>query len=747
MQVIGDSYRGLIDKHITPRPARVPFFSSVKAKVLHEADAFGPQYWQDNLESPVLFHSAVTRLLAESHQSFIHLEVGPHSALAGPLRQIYRETGSTIQYASVLARGKNDTESFLESVGQLYCGGVKIYFPASKGTKVLTNLPTYPWHYEGSYWAETRVMSNWRFRKHLPHDLLGLRTLESSDADPTWRNNLRIIDVPWLRDHCVGNDIVFPAAAYMAMAGESVFQITGSRDYTLREVDFSTAMVLRENKPTEIMTTLRKKRLTSTLDSNWYEFSIVSHDGTTWNKHCSGLIINGRASAAPAPKVNVYIKGVSPKRWYQTMSRVGLNYGPRFTGLEDITTSTAEKKAAMSVMDRQTDTESSYTLHPTTLDLILQSWTVASVKGEYRLFTKLFLPTFIEEFYIRPATSKKIKVNTVAIGPSGTARGESYGVADGEVVYFLKGFKGTPLNHSDMEKPAEQTALHLQWEPDFTFADATELMRPSYDSTSQLRMLERMFVLCAIEAKKKLVGVKSSQPHFEKYRFWIHNQVERFLQPNYPLVEDSANLVNLDEGSRRQMILECLEQSQTTTAWPVATAIWRAYDRLIDVFEGQVEYLTLLFQDGLMPKFYDWSNNLSDVGDLFQLLAHTKPQLRVLEIGAGTGGATAKTLEKLKSDFGERLYLKYTISDVSSGFFVQCKERFKEHEAIEYKVLDVSKDPIGQGFNAGEYDLIIASNVSDKPMPKFPCHLTTSGTARHPFPHRDAEALSHIAQI
>jgi hypothetical protein len=712
MQAVGDSYRDLIDKHLTPKPARVPFFSSVNAKVLREAAAFGPQYWQDNLESPVLFHSAVTRLLAESDQTFIHLEVGPHSALAGPLRQIYKETGSTIQYASVLTRGKNDTQSFLESVGQLYCGGVKIHFPTPEDAKVLTDLPTYPWHYEASYWAETRVMSNWRFRKHLPHDLLGLRTLESNDVDPTWRNNLRIVDVPWLRDHCVGNDIVFPAAAYMAMAGEAVFQITGSRDYTLRDVEFSTAMVLRESKSAEIMTTLRKKRLTSTLDSNWYEFSIVSHDGTAWNRHCSGLIINGRASTAPAPKVNVYVKDVSSKRWYQTMSRVGLNYGSRFIGLEDITASSAEKKAAMSIMDRQVESESSYALHPTTLDLILQSWTVASVKGEHRLFTKLFLPTFIEEFYVRPAMSKMIKVNTVAIGPSGTARGESYGVANGEVVYFLKGFKGAPLNQQGMEKPAEQKALHLQWKPDFTFTDATKLMRPSYDSTFQLRMLERMFVLCAIEARKKLVDVKASQPHFEKYRLWIHNQVERFLQPNYPLVEDSADLVNLDEESRGRMILECLEQSKTTTAWPVATAIWRAYDRLTDVFEGQIEYLALLFQDGLMPKFYDWSNDLSDVGGLFQLLAHSKPQLRVLEIGAGTGGATAKTLEKLKSDFGERLYLKYTISDISSGFFVQCKERFKEHEAIEYKVLDISKDPIGQGFNVGEYDLIIASNVS-----------------------------------
>lgn len=59
--------------------------------------------------------------------------------------QIYRE----IRSAPVLARDKSDTESFLESVGQLYCGGVKIRFLASEGAaKALTDLPTYPWHYE-----------------------------------------------------------------------------------------------------------------------------------------------------------------------------------------------------------------------------------------------------------------------------------------------------------------------------------------------------------------------------------------------------------------------------------------------------------------------------------------------------------------------------------------------------------------------------------------------------------------------
>ena len=85
--------------------------------------------------------------------------------------------------------------------------------------------------------------------------------------------------------------------------------------------------------------------------------------------------------------------------------------------------------------------------------------------------------------------------------------------------------------------------------------------------------------------------------------------------------------------------------------------------------------------------------------------------MKILEIRAGTGGLTAKILEHLKSDYGEHLYFKYTFSDISSNFLVQAQERFKEYAGIEYQALDISQDPLEQGFKAGEYNLIVASNV------------------------------------
>ncbi|KAI0199508.1 putative polyketide synthase [Astrocystis sublimbata] len=710
---VGDAYYNLLTSHLECATADIPFYSSVTLDILREGASFGAKYWQDNLEKPVLFGPAVHKLVSERPDITTHIEIGPHSALAGPLRQIYKTAGANIQYFSALIRGKNDVDSFLSCIGQLHCSGVKVQFPASNNN-VLTDLPTYPWHYDKKYWAETRVMTKWRFMEHRAHDLLGQRALESSDKQPVWRNKLRVIDVPWLRDHCVGNDIIFPAAGYMSMAGEAVLQCTGSNDYTLRDVNFATALVLHEESPTELITAFRRKRLTATLESDWYEFSISSYgDSATWTQHCWGLVRAGRASAPPGHEVVDLSKAISAKRWYKAMSRIGLNYGPRFTGLKDITASAGERRAAMRVTDVQDDVESPYPLHPATLDIILQAWTIASTKGEYRTFNKLFLPTFIEEIYVSSAASKTLHVNTAATGAAGTAHGSSYGVADGEVVFFLKGFKGTPVEDVGIEKPPEMTGLHLQWKPDVEFMEASALMKPKFEITPQLVFLERLYILCAAEAKQTLATATASQPHFEKFRSWIDEQFERWMQPGYPLVEDSVDLVNMEKEDRDRMIAEIRAQAQDTSGWPMAEAIWRSYDRVLDVFEGRMDFLDLLLQDGLLPQIYNWMNELWDIGPFFRLLGHTQSQLRILEIGAGTGGLTSKILEGLVADagFGERLYLEYTYTDVSSGFFVQSKERFKDYENIEYRVLDIAKDPLEQGFDAGEYDLIVASNV------------------------------------
>lgn len=122
MEEIGDAYQALIEKHVLSNRPSVSFFSSVTGKRVTEPDELGPSYWRRNLESPVLFYSAVSAILSEVSQENLFLEIGPHSALAGPLRQIFKNAHmkTTPSYVATLIRGTDGTESLLNTMGQLY---------------------------------------------------------------------------------------------------------------------------------------------------------------------------------------------------------------------------------------------------------------------------------------------------------------------------------------------------------------------------------------------------------------------------------------------------------------------------------------------------------------------------------------------------------------------------------------------------------------------------------------------------
>ena len=80
--------------------------------------------------------------------------------------------------------------------------------------------------------------------------------------------------------------------------------------------------------------------------------------------------------------------------------------------------------------------------------------------------------------------------------------------------------------------------------------------------------------------------------------------------------------------------------------------------------------------------------------------------IRILELGAGTGGTTAHVAPALPAD-----RVEYVFSDVSGLFLSRAREKFHAFPFLQYRLLDLEKDPREQGFAHHQFDLILATNV------------------------------------
>lgn len=111
-----------------------------------------------------------------------------------------------------------------------------------------------------------------------------------------------------------------------------------------------------------------------------------------------------------------------------------------------------------------------------------------------------------------------------------------------------------------------------------------------------------------------------------------------------------------------------------------------------------------------------WTDRVIDQqsATYIDLLAHKNPHLRILEIGAGTGGATLPILTALGRihDKSSPRFLSYDITDITTGFFEKLQDKTAAWgDLVSYKKLDIENDPNEQGFESGYYDVVIAANV------------------------------------
>ena len=221
MNVIGAEYEKLLstDERFRPESAAasnddVAWFSSVtQSKKATPANAL---YWKTNMVSPVRFDGALRAMLEDAKAPNFLIEIGPSGALAGPVSQVLKSMptaiGGDVSYCSSWSRGEDAGKSLFDVAGRLFVAGAPINMSVvnqyDNTERTIVDLPNYSWNHTVKYWHENAASKDWRFRKHVVHDLLGSKILGCSWHTPTWRCRLNVANVPWLMDHKMGKSAI-----------------------------------------------------------------------------------------------------------------------------------------------------------------------------------------------------------------------------------------------------------------------------------------------------------------------------------------------------------------------------------------------------------------------------------------------------------------------------------------------------------------------------------------------------------
>jgi emericellamide synthase (highly reducing iterative type I polyketide synthase) len=750
MELVQEEYWNSIqDINCGQRRQDVHMVSSVNVEQVEDG-ALDARYWCKNLTSPVRFVDAVGGILkvvrGNEKGPVVVIEIGPHSALAGPIKQIIKATRlQGVDYLSVLARKQDASNTAITAAGQLFQRGYigldfnAINDPYGNANKsVLSDLPTYSWTHKTSHWSESRRSANYRLRKFPKHDLLGSISIDSVSEEPTWRNYLRLQEQPWLVGHTIGESIVFPAAGYLAMALEALKQITlnDSKPWKnmrikFQKINFGSALIIPEDSAVETVLQLRSHAA----KNSWKEFRVfsISSNGES-TEHCRGMAVAAPQSGQQRDLTDTdsvaFINEISkecqmridPRKLYQELRTVGLEYTGLFASQKQIRTSQSGSVCCVQIPDSKSTMPSKHQqphcIHPSTLDLCIQSvfpvMKTAGLLGSSVVVSSINSLEIHSEIPSKPGqelnvTTKlhqhgrsKVIANTVV------ARSRS-----GIPSVFMKingvvlASSGGPLQPGPSQRPEGESLTHrLKWSIDPRFAepetiinhcqlDQTELMSsgPNYICEEYSKVLiQRTIASLGPQDELKING------HFSKLLQWMK---ANNINTKAPVITVDENLEALVKATGAHG--ECLVHIGP---------------HLPGVLRGEVDALALLRQDDRLYNLYSYENYdrvHRQLAKYAQLLQFKSPNMRILEIGAGTASTTMPILEALSTtaDCSGRPKLdRYTFTDISTGFFEKAEQKLEKFSnLLEFKKLDIEHSPEKQGIELGSYDLVIATNV------------------------------------
>lgn len=584
MQMIAAPYFELL-ADIEPRPAHQgrSMHSSVFGRQIDPAE-LGAVHWVRNLVSPVLFADAVSAML--KHVDLL-VEVGPHSALQGPVRQTMQAHGvSGVEYVSVLSRGQSATRTALACAGHLLLAGIPVDLRRvnreDSPPRPVVDLPAYPWNHSARFWAESRLAKEFRLRQHPRLPLLGAPCPSMGARERHWRGMVRLSEEPWIRDHVIQDSILYPGAGLLVMAIEAAAQEAAPgrtiSTFRLRDVRLDTALLVTDDE-VEVILQLRPHLIaTRGPAAAWMEFTVSSSaDKGPLRQNCSGLIMveyddtptMSRERALESAAIRTRFQqsdqqcrtSADVAQFYSRLRAMGLTYGPGFANLVEVR-SRAMGECVGTIRIPQVESmvpaayrDHPHTIHPATLDSIFHLALAAAIEGRSTPLPAAMVPISITEVVVsanvpnRPGTLLK-----------GVAQSSPHGfremISDIDVVdeqatsavVQIKGFRCSEISGAQKVSGhaggvGRPICFRLVWKPAIDLLSREELQAVLHDAATSAghessSLDESRAVVHFVQAAMQQVPadqVAASQASF--YR-WLKEQSTMLTNSTDPATEE-----------------------------------------------------------------------------------------------------------------------------------------------------------------------------------------------------------------
>ncbi|KAL8364893.1 hypothetical protein RB595_003939 [Gaeumannomyces hyphopodioides] len=729
-----------------------PWYSSVWGSngrirsFTEERDSLRGQYWVDNLTNTVLFSQAVQRAIGESHVFDLALEVGPHPALKGPASEIITNMiGMGLPYSGVLKRGQADGEAFADALGLLWKSfplqsgrpllgfeGVQRAFATGEKRSgrlaILKDLPTYPFDHGTVHWKESRASALVRTRSQPRHQLLGHATTFGSGKrrEVHWRQVLRVAEIPWLNGHRIQGEYLFPATGFVTMAYEAAIRLVPAtepiRMMELHDIDIFRALNLPpDSSGTEVLFTMRVTDQTGdTITARW-----ACYSAPVDFEHGQGL------GAAP-PQADAHAEGfvrlelgypnhdVLPKRaepvlsltpidveeLYETLAGLGHGYTGDFQApamLRRLNHAVVTMPAGWEGANQMTSRE----MNPASLDTVIHGLLAGySCPGDGRQ-RSVYLPGRIDRIRVdmgplaRPAADELLQADAfVTRGDANAISGDLdvFDPASGQTRVQVRGVHMSQLPGSrkgDRELYAQEI-----WERDAQ--SGIEPGKQAHVSAKRAEIGRLAARMALFYCRKMTTQIKSFETMLmSKNRKALMSWVQKDLLARSQAGEHPETQKEWMEDASEDILNSEIERLDATDS--VDIVLIRALGRsLASITRGLTPAVKVAEKDDALARFYAGGVGLreaiQDAATLVAQLSHRYPAMKMVEVGASFGPGLR---DAILASVGKRRYASYTVTNAVEP---------PEHDPkVLFKLLDMDKDPLRQGFSEGSFDLAIAA--------------------------------------